>query len=94
LVHPEVKTAFSAPVELIDDELPEEAFKLHRQGMTSYQIARRLLVSIPEVDAALDRVLPKVDSGYRSRSICSAVADLDTIVATHMARLGTRIRRR
>jgi hypothetical protein len=79
------KSALSAPsAEVVDDELPEEALKLHRQGLTPFQIARQLLVSVPDVHEALDRILPKVDAAYRSRSIRSAVADLDRIVAVHM----------
>jgi hypothetical protein len=50
------KSALSAPAEVVDDVLPEEALKLHRQGLTPFQIARQLLVSVPEVHEALDRL--------------------------------------
>jgi hypothetical protein len=74
-----------ALVPLDDDvELPERVWALRQQGLTNQQIARRLMISVPEVHAALDKVLPVLDARYRRQAISEALLILDTVTGFHM----------
>jgi hypothetical protein len=81
----------SEPAALIpvdsDHELPEQVWALRQQGLSNSQIARRLMISVPDVASALDKVLPALDARYRKQSVSEALQHLDTIVSHHMGRV-------
>jgi hypothetical protein len=73
------------PLEEDDDqELPERVWKLRQEGFSNVQIARKLAISVPDVHAALEKVLPNLDHKYRRQSISEALLILDTVTGFHM----------
>lgn len=76
----------SAALVPIDDdpELPEQIWRLRLEGNTNARIARKLMISVPEVHAALDKILPVLDHRYRKQAISEALLILDTITGVHM----------
>jgi hypothetical protein len=51
------------------------------------QIARRLLISLPEVAGALDKILPTLDHRYRKQAISEALLIIDTVIGVHMSKV-------
>ena len=48
------------------------------------QIARPLLISLPEVTGPLDKILPTLDHRYRKQAISEALLIIDTVIGVHM----------
>jgi hypothetical protein len=71
------------PVE-VDEDLDDQVIKYRLQGMTAQQISRKMLISVPQVNAALDRALPKLDQHYRRRVISESLLICDKIIGQHM----------
>jgi hypothetical protein len=74
------------PVE--DQDLPDQCWKLRQQGFTPRQIARKLMLSLHEVQRALDEFLPKLDAVYRRRVIAESLMLLEQVITQHMNTIG------
>jgi hypothetical protein len=55
-------------------------------GRSARSISKELRCTVGEVDAALDRVLPKLDNAARLRHIALDIARLDALLKTFLAR--------
>jgi hypothetical protein len=75
-------------VPLDDDlELPERVWAPRQEGLTNPQIARRLMISVPDVYEALDKVLPVLDHRYRKQAVSEALLNIDVIIGYHMSKV-------
>jgi DNA-binding CsgD family transcriptional regulator len=77
------EAALLVPIE-DDPDLGEQVLRLRLQGMTSAQIARRLMISVPEVHRQLDQILPQLDHVYRRRVIAESLLICDRVIAKHL----------
>jgi hypothetical protein len=67
-----------------DEELEERVLKLRLQGLTSNQIARKMMLSVPDVHRALDAILPQLDHTYRRRIISESLLICDRVISKHL----------
>ena len=77
------ETVSLVPVE-DDAELGEQVLKFRLQGLTANQIARRMMISVPEVHKALDAILPQLDHVYRRRVIAESLLICDRVIGKHL----------
>jgi DNA-binding CsgD family transcriptional regulator len=77
------ETALLVPIE-DDADLGEQVLRLRLQGMTSGQIARRLMITTPEVNKELDKILPQLDHVYRRRVIAESLLICDRVIGKHL----------
>jgi hypothetical protein len=67
-----------------DEEIEEQILRYRMQGLTSSQIAKRTMLSVPEVHAALDKILPQLDHNYRRRIISESLLICDRVISKHL----------
>jgi hypothetical protein len=65
-------------------ELGEQVLKFRLQGLTANQIARRMMISAPEVHKALDAILPQLDHVYRRRVIAESLLICDRVIGKQL----------
>jgi len=69
------------------DEARDDFILLERlSGRSARSISKELRCTVGEVDAALDRVLPKLDNAARLRHISLDLQRLDALLKTFLAR--------
>jgi hypothetical protein len=82
------EAAMSESVSLVpvepDEEIEERVLKLRMQGFTAQQIARKEMISVPEVHRALDAILPTLDHNYRGRIISESLLICDRVISKHL----------
>jgi hypothetical protein len=69
-----------------DDVRDEFILQERLRGRSARSISKELRCTVGEVDAALDRVLPKLDNAARLRHISLDLQRLDALLKTFLAR--------